>query len=186
MTSSTAEGQFQMEQQMTDVEGQWLESLSKACDPTPPWTPAKSKARYTRDEYICTLYEKGVHVNSIAEKANLSKHGVLAVIRKARKAGNHVVRPRAKAEPREPFRRQLTDSEVATLRQLDSVVPRQRSGRRFLFGPAGEALLAEMVRLRNDKIALQPLADLLGVSRQAVHQMTKGREWVSPQSLPSE
>lgn len=174
-----------MKQQMTEVEGQWLESLAKACDPTPPWTPAKSKARETRDEYICTLYEKGVHVNDIAAKASLSTHGILAIIRKARKAGKHVVRPRAKAEPREPFRRPLTDDEVATIRELDAGVPRQRSGRRFLFGPAGEALLAEMVRLRADKVALQPLADLLGVSRQAVHHMTKGREWGFPPSSPS-
>jgi predicted DNA-binding protein YlxM (UPF0122 family) len=170
------------QQTMTEVEAEWLRSLAAACDPTPPWTPAKSKARYTRDEYICDLYQKGVHVNDIAEKANLSKHAILAVVRKARKAGREVVRPRAKSAPREPFRRSLTEDEVATLRQLDAAVPRQRSGRRFLFGPAGEALLAEMVRLRGDKVALQPLADLLGVSRQAIHHMTKGRVWESPQS----
>jgi predicted DNA-binding protein YlxM (UPF0122 family) len=174
-----------MNQQMTDVEAEWLRSLAAACDPTPPWTPAKSKARYTRDEYICGLYEKGIPVGDIAEKANLSKHAIVAVVRKARKSGRQVVRPRAKAILREPFRRQLTDEETGNLRQLDAAVPRQRSGRRFLFGPAGEALLAEMVRLRGDKVALQPLADILGVSRQAVHHMTKGREWVSPQSSPS-
>lgn len=170
--------------QMTDVEAEWLKSLAAACDPTPPWTPAKSKARVARDEYICDLYEKGIHVNDIADKANLSKHAIVAIVRKARKAGRHVVRPRAKAAPREPFRRPLTDDEASTLKELDNAVPRQRSGRRFLYGPAGEALLTEIVRLRDDKVALQPLADTLGMSRQAVHQMTKGREW-SSQSSPS-
>lgn len=171
-------------QSMTDIEAQWLESLAQACDPTPPWTPAKSKARLARDEYICDLYEKGIPVDGIADKSHLSTHGVIAVVKKARAAGRQVVRPRAKAQNREPFRRVLTEDEVASLRELDAAVPRQRSGRRFLFGPAGEALLAEMVSLRNDKVALQPLADLLGVSRQAIHHMTKDRMW-SPPSSPS-
>ena len=172
--------------QMTEVEAEWLRSLSAASNPAPPWTPAKAAARVARDEYICGLYEKGVHVNDIADKASLSTHAILAVVRKARKAGRQVVRPRAKAAPREPHRRPLTDEETAHLRELDAAVPRQRSGRRFLFGPAGEALLEEMLRLRGDKVALQPLADILGVSRQAVHHMTKDREWAAPQSSPSE
>jgi predicted DNA-binding protein YlxM (UPF0122 family) len=165
---------------MTDIEAQWLESLADACDPNPPWTPSKLKLRQARDEYICNLYEKGVAVGDIADKAKLSTHGVVAVIKKVRANGRDVVRPRAKAQKRESFRRDLTDIEVANLKRLDELVPRQRSGRRFLYCEAGEALLAEMVRLRNDKVALQPLADLLGVSRQAVHYMTKDEMWGSP------
>jgi predicted DNA-binding protein YlxM (UPF0122 family) len=173
-----------MKQYMTDVQAQWLRSLAQACDPTPPWTPAKTRARTTRDEYICDLYEQGIHVLDIAEKANLSKHAILAVVKKAREAGRQVVRPRTKATVREAFRRQLTEDEIANLRELDASVPRQRGGRRFLFGPSGEALLSELVRLRNDKVALQAIAVLLGVSRQAVHHMTKER-MCSPSSSPS-
>lgn len=161
--------------QISAIESEWLESLAKACDPMPPWTPAKTKARHARDEYICDLYEKGIPVIAIADRASLSKHAILAIVRKARAAGRQVVRPRAKANSREPFRRTMTVTEIEYLTDLDARVPRQRGGRRFLFGPSGETLLAEMVRLRHDKVSLNELASLLGISRQAAHHMTKDR-----------
>lgn len=167
---------------LTEVEKQWLQSLSQACDPNPPWTPAKLKMRQTRDEYICNLYEKGVHVQEIADIAKLSTHGVVAVIKKIRSTGREVVRPRAKANRRESFRRELTDAESTNLKWLDELVPRQRSGRRFLYCEAGKQFLTEMVRLRKEKVALQSLAGLLGVSRQAIHTMTKDAMWDSPSS----
>lgn len=167
---------------LTEVEKQWLKSLSEACDPNPPWTTAKLKMRQARDEYICNLYEKGVPVQDIADIAQLSTHGVVAVIKKIRATGREVVRPRAKTNKRESFRRELTDEETANLKRLDELVPRQRSGRRFLYCETGEQLLTEMVRLRNEKVALQSLADSLGISRQGIHNMTKDEMWDSPSS----
>jgi hypothetical protein len=42
-----------------------------------------------------------------------------------------------------------------------------------MWSPEGAALLDEMLRLRDDRVALSSLADTLRVSRQAVHAMTK-------------
>lgn len=159
---------------MSEAQREWLKSLASACVPTPPWTPAKTRARQSRDEVICNLYEQGVAVQDIADASSLSTHAISAVIKRQRAAGRRVVRPRARtAYNRESYRRTMTEDEVSNLRALDAVVPRQRNGRRFLWSPEGRELLSEVIRLRDDRVALSTLASILAVSRQAIHSMTR-------------
>ena len=159
---------------MTDVEREWLTSLANGCVPTPPWTPAKKAAKHARDEYIVTMYEAGVPVVDIGTAANLSRFAITAIIKRERSAGRHIVRPRARvAASRPAYRRPMSDEELAHLNELDRIVPRLRNGRRFMWSPEGKALLDEMLRLRDDRVALASLAGALGISRQAVHAMTK-------------
>ena len=159
---------------MSDVEREWLTSLANGCTPTPPWTPAKKAARQARDEYIVGLYEAGVPVTDIADAASLSRFAITAVIKRERAAGRRIVRPRARvAAARPAYRRPMSDEELDALKAMDSAVPRLRNGRRFMWSPEGKALLDEMLRLRDDRVALASLADALSVSRQAVHAMTK-------------
>jgi len=159
---------------MSDVEREWLTSLANGCTPTPPWTPAKKAARKARDEYIVGLYEAGVPVTDIAEAALLSRFAITAVIKRERAGGRRIVRPRARvASARPAYRRPMSDEELDTLKAMDLAVPRLRNGRRFMWSDEGKALLDEMLRLRDDRVALASLADALGVSRQAVHAMTK-------------
>ena len=163
-----------MTRTITDPEREWMGRLAAASDPRPPWTAAKREAREARNDYICRLYSEGVPVPEIAASADLSTHAIVAVVRKARSEGREVVRPRAaRARTSEAYRRRLTDDETTGLVQLDEQVPRQRNGRRFMYGDEGKALLAEVIRLRSDRVALQTIANVLGVSRQSVHSMTR-------------
>lgn len=161
-----------MPRDMTGAEREWLRSLSENSDPKPPWTAAKREARQARNEYICDLYEQGIPVRDIAAGAGLTTYAIVAVVRKARSEGRRVVRPRAMASDRPAFRRSLSASEVSGLLGLDGLVPRSRTGRRFMYGAPGQALLAEVKRLRDDRVALQTIADVLGVTRQSIHSMT--------------
>lgn len=161
---------------ITEYEKTWLGQLSAASQPKPPWTKENRDAREARNDYICRLYSEGVPVIEIADGADLSKHAIVAVVRKARSEGKQVVRPRARASAdTEAYRRPLTDDEVRTLTELDGRIPRSRNNRRFLWGPEGEALREELRRLRNDRVALRSLAKVLGISRQSVHVMTKAK-----------
>lgn len=162
-----------MSRNISETETQWLGSLASASDPRPPWTQAKKSARQARNQYICRLYSEGVPVKEIADAASLSTHAIIAVVRKARSEGERVVRPRARAQSSPAYRRPLTDEELADLKALDGRVPRQRNGRRFMYGGDGQALLAKIGELRDDRVALQTIADVLGVSRQSIHAMTK-------------
>ena len=159
---------------MSDVEREWLKSLAAGCVPTPPWTSAKKAAKQARDEYIVSMYEVGVPVVDIADAANLSRFAITAIVKRERATGRHIVRPRARvASSRPSYRRLLTDEELDDLKVLDGSVPRLRNGRRFMWSDNGRALLDEMLRLREDRVALASLASALGVSRQAIHGMTK-------------
>lgn len=162
-----------MSRNITETEIAWLGSLAQASDPRPPWTPAKKSARQARNQYICRLYAEGVPVKEIADAASLSTHAIVAVVRKARSEGERVVRPRARAASSPAYRRPLSDEELADLKALDGRVPRQRNGRRFMYGSEGKALLDRIVELRSDRVALQTIADVMGVSRQSIHAMTK-------------
>lgn len=171
---------------ITEPEQAWLSRLSAASDPRPPWTAAKREAREARNQYICRLYSEGVPVPEIASAAGLSTHAIVAVVRKARSEGQTVIRPRAaRARTSEAYRRRLTDDELTLLRALDSQVPRQRNGRRFMYGDEGKALLAEVIRLRSDRVALQTIADVLDVSRQSIHSMTRNvTEALTDEAIP--
>lgn len=159
---------------ISDVEREWLTSLANACTPTPPWTPMKKAARQARDEYIVGLYEAGIPVTDIADAAHLSRFAITAVVKRERASGRRIVRPRARvAAARPAYRRLMSDDELDNLKAMDGMVPRLRNGRRFMWSDTGKALLDEMLRLRDDRVALASLAGALGVSRQAVHAMTK-------------
>lgn len=162
-----------MSRNITEPEMTWLARLASESDPRPPWTAAKKSARQARNQYICRLYSEGVPVKEIADAAGLSTHAIVAVVRKARSEGERVVRPRARATSSPSYRRPLSDEELDGLKTLDAAVPRQRNGRRFMYGAEGKALLGRIVELRSDRVALQTIADVLGVSRQSIHAMTK-------------
>lgn len=145
----------------------------------PPWT---AQARTENDAVrtmAVTLFEDGVSVADLATTANWGKPKVAGILHRARQAGvgtgsRRYIEPQptlkqAEKAAKEPFRRSLTDAEATALKTAYESLPVHARGARGWKNETGTALLTSIMSLVDDDVALGTIGDLLGMSRQAIH-----------------
>lgn len=145
----------------------------------PPWT---DQARTDNDAVrtmAVTLFEDGVSVADLATAANWGKPKVAGILHRARQSGlgtgsRRYIEPtptakQAEKAAKEPFRRALTADEATTLTAAYQSLPVHARGARGWKNETGAALLTTIMALVEDDVALGTIGDLLGMSRQAIH-----------------
>lgn len=159
---------------LTDIErAQWAE-ISGQWNSTPPWTEEVRARNAEIQQALVDLYEDGVSLPTLAEAAGWNRPQAAGVLHRARVAGmgtgSRRFIPRPEKPARASFRRPLSEQEAADLSRMYEALPLHSGGNaRGWNGKAGAVLVAAILSLREDRVALGTIGEHLGMSRQAVH-----------------
>ena len=175
----TSPGRLGANRPLTDAERtQWSGAVA-AWHNDPPWTAQARTDNNTVRDLAVTLFEDGVSVADLATAANWGKPKVAGILHRARQSGlgtgsRRYIEPTPTAKQaakaaKDPFRRALTPDEATNLSTAYASLPVHARGARGWKNQTGVTLLTTIMSLVDDNVALGTIGDLLGMSRQAIH-----------------